>query len=332
LYKKIKNVSVPDRKNIGGQMWVRKNSQKVQPGSLALSGIFDTYNNLPLYNELTGNGITQINVFYDTLFIQTTGVILFEKINYDYESDYIFSLEDNAKYLSLALPTEKTLNRELQNAISIVPTVYNYAKAGETWFLKNTKEVFLSVCGLSGSCLRPELYRYNIGNLNFERLFPRENTDKCLIQGLSSLGIVSIEPPLLTFNETKKLFKITVLGKNNIDQDILIDIDLYYYEELVLDQITIFTPVNKNVIIDPPAILHPLDITQSVLSALNFQLTAINTPATYQGINLPPWCTITETGRFIGNIPQPGTFYLPFIVRNNIGPTYYSLILNAVTQ
>jgi hypothetical protein len=331
LYKKIKNVSPPTRKTTGGEIWIRKNSQKVFPGYIGLSGIYDTYDNLPLYHELTGNGITNINTFFDTLFIQTSGVVIFEKIIYEYANDAIFSLEDDARYLSLALPTQKNLFRELENSIAVISTEYVYAKAGETWFFEDKKEVFLSVCGLSGGCIRPEIYRYNLLNLNFEKVFPKQDKDSCLIQDLSSLSLSFIEAPLFTYNKTKKQFTMTVLGRDINKQDTILNFFFNDYVDLNLSDISVYTSVKKDTLLVPPVIPHSLNIAQSFLSGLNFQLSAENEPIKFEGINLPEWCTLTRTGQFIGTVPEPNTYYLPFIVSNTVGPTYYTLTLDALS-
>ena len=62
---------------------MRDNAQRVRPAYLSLSAVLDTYTNTNLINELTGtNGIKKIDVFFDTLFIQTTGSVIFEKLNF----------------------------------------------------------------------------------------------------------------------------------------------------------------------------------------------------------------------------------------------------------
>jgi hypothetical protein len=123
---------------------------------------------------------------------------------------------------------------------------------------------------------------------------------------------------------------MTVLGRDNNNQDTILNFYFYDYETVVLSDITVYTSVKKDITLVPPVVPHQLNITQSFLSALNFQLTAENTPTKFEGINLPNWCTLTQTGQFLGVIPEPNIYYLPFIVSNEVGPTYYTLTLNAL--
>jgi hypothetical protein len=169
LYKDIKNVNLYEQKYVPGMLWVRKNSQKVQPAYIALSGIFDTYKKLPLYTELTGSGILKIDVFFDTLYIETTGVVIFEKINYDYNTDTIYSFVDSSHVLSLPLPVQTTLNREFNNTLT--PGL-STAKVGETWFLPEQKIVLLSVCELSAGNLIPTIYELDIAKVTLSKVFP----------------------------------------------------------------------------------------------------------------------------------------------------------------
>lgn len=168
LYKDIKGKDYYEQKNIPGTLWVRKNSQRVEPAFIALNGVFDTYKSLSLYNELTGNGILKIEVFFDTLYIETTGVVLFEKLNYDYEKDYIFSFVDSTRVISLPLPVQPTLTREF-NSTSLSNQT---AIVGETWFLPEQKTVLVSICELSGGFGLPTLYELDIVKETLMKVFP----------------------------------------------------------------------------------------------------------------------------------------------------------------
>ena len=90
VYKDLKNVPYSERINTPGEIWVRKNSQFVSPGAVALSAVFDTYKGTTIINDLTGSyvlnyitdlsglNIKKIDLFFDTLMIETPGVLLFE--------------------------------------------------------------------------------------------------------------------------------------------------------------------------------------------------------------------------------------------------------------
>lgn len=142
LYKDIKNIPSYNRKLFGGTLWTRTNKQKVAPSYLSLSRVFDTYKSTSLYSELTGFGIRKIDVFFDTLYIQTSGAILFEKINYDFDNDTIFSTPDDARFISLAQPVTPNLQREF-NDINL--SEFKFASVGDTWFLPELKKVLINI-------------------------------------------------------------------------------------------------------------------------------------------------------------------------------------------
>jgi hypothetical protein len=141
LYKNLSDVKSKDRKNIYGTLWIRNNNQNVLPAVAGLNKVFDTYIGTNLYNELTDFGIRKIDMFFDTLFIQTSSALIFEKIKYDYEKNLIFSTINDARYISLAYPITTNLNRELNSTDF---TDYTFGVFGDTWFLPDRKKVLIN--------------------------------------------------------------------------------------------------------------------------------------------------------------------------------------------
>lgn len=329
LYKSLSSVQPKDRKNTTGNIWVRKNSQKTEPAFLALSGVFDTYKNISLYNELTGNGIKQIDVFFDTLYIQTTGAIIFERLIYEFETDKILSLADEFRSISLALPVTPSLSREI-SGVSL--SSYTFAKAGETWFLPERKNVIQSVCGLSGMLIIPELYKYNLNSLILEKVFPIEQEDVITIRALSSLNLQDIKSPLLTHNSLKKEYTIIVQGIDQNSLDVIIEIIINDYPILKLKNITVYNTTTASVQqqLLPPVINQSLVSTLSFVTPLSVDINIQNGPATFIGTSLPSWALLTTTGTLTGIIPSPGIYNLPFVVNNSIGPAYYTYTVNAL--
>jgi len=169
LLKDTKNVMLYEQKDITGELWVQKTSRVVQPARIALEQVFDTYKGLSIYSELTGNGIKKIDVFFDTLYIETTGAVLLEKINYNYEEDIVYSFVDSSHAISLLYPVTIGLKREYA-----FPglTGICVAQVGDTWFLPEQKIMLLSVCELSANVLTPHLFELDIANEKFSKVFP----------------------------------------------------------------------------------------------------------------------------------------------------------------
>lgn len=330
LYKDLDSVSVYDRKNTNGEIWVRKNSQLVLPAYEGLKNVFDTYTNTNLINELTGVGVKKIDIFFDTLLVETSGTVIFEKINYDYNNDNIFSVADESRYLSLAMPVSTSLTKEFINTNL---SAFNFAKAGETWFFPNEKLVTQSICGLSGFIITPELYQLDLSNQNLKKIFPETQDDINTVQSLSSLNLVTIEPPVLSYNNLRKEYLLTLLGKNIGNKNVIIEFKIKNLIPVILDTVTVYNPTPATVQLNPPVINQTLNVTLNIstieyIDALNFQVIAENGPVTFEKVSGPNWVGLTPDGLFFGTPPLQTTKYnVLFKVSNSAGPAYYSLII-----
>lgn len=330
LYKNIKNVDPVDRKYVTGEIWTRKNSQYTSPASVSLTGVFDTYANTSIIDELTGTGVRKIDMFFDTLFVETSGAIIFEKIIYDYETDNIFSLADDSRFLSLAIPVTISNSRELTGSMDN----YNFAKAGETWFLPERKATITSVCGLVGGVLTPELYQLDLNSQIIKKIFPVVDEDKETLQKLADLNLVYIDPPTLSHNSLKKEYLLVILGKDETNKDVIIELKIKDLPVVVLDEITVYTPVERTAVSTPPVIYQNLTVdietdAFTIANALNFQCIAENTPAEYSISSGPDWIFLTKNGLFYGTPPPvSGKYYTTFTVTNAAGPVYYTLTVN----
>lgn len=323
LYKNIKGVEPFSRRFIGGDLWTRKNSQIVSSASISLTGIFDTYTNTHLQNELYNGGIRKIDMFFNTLYVETSGTVLFEKVIYDYDNDYIYSITDDTRYLSLAIPVSASLQREItKESLS----EYTFAKVGDTWFMPQEKIVYVSVCGLSGNILTPELYKLDLLSREFFKVFPNNN-EKITINELSSLQLQTIDPPVLTYNSSKKQFLFTILGNNNNNKNNIIEFYIKNTPVPNLKDIIVYGPttVYSNL---PPAITTNLLVQAVSGTTTTYQINANNNPLSYTLTNSYNWLKLNNSGLFTFTPPTTGIFYIPFYVSNSVGPTYNSLTIN----
>jgi hypothetical protein len=323
LYKNTKDLNTYDSKNIPGEIWVRKNSQFVSSAKTALSGVFDTYQNLSFHNQLISRGINKIDMFFDTLYIETSGLILLEDLDYNFDTDTIFSISDNARYLSLAVPVTATLKREINNTSE----QFIYAKAGETWFFPQEKNIIISVCSLSGDNLQPMLYRFNIVTKDFIKIFPN-NLDQIIVNSLSSLKLQTIDSPVLAYNSLNKEFVMSVLGKDDTNKDNLVEFTIANLPDSYLKNINVYTPSKTIYTNNPPAIPNNLNINAALNQTFNYQITASNYPTSFTLLTSIDWLTLTNTGNIFITATSIGEHSIPFYVSNNIGPTYYSLYVN----
>jgi hypothetical protein len=338
LYKNIKDVSPIYRKDVPGQIWTRNNLQFVSPATTSLSSIFSIYANTSIVKDLTGGNVSKIDTFFDILYIETSGCAIFDKVNYDYNTGVISSTPDFSTGLSLAIPVTASLVREFSN---IDLTNYTYATMGDTWFFPIKNIVIMSVCGLFNNILTPELYQYDIKTYNISKIFPLTQTDVSTFNSLSSLNLISIDTPTLSYNNLTSQYLLTIFGKDNNNNDRLIETVIDDLDTPVIDAITVYTTDNVVTIVDPPAITQPLTVTLSANTPFNYNFIPNVPNSKFEAYSTPSWITFTKiarayntfNGRFYGITPSlTGTYYSPFYIANNIGSTYYTLTINVTSS
>jgi hypothetical protein len=343
LYKDVNNTSPYERRFIPGEIWVRKNTQFVSPGKEALSAVFDTYTALNLYNQLTGVGVTKIDMFFDTLYVETTSAIILEDLDYNFDTSNISSITDNARFISLAIPVSANLIREIQDGGDV--TNYNiftidgsfmvaisgeelvqiastdFAKPGDTWFLPEEKAVIISTCyQLSSLGLYPELYKLNLVTRDFQKIFPNNQDVTTLRTVLSTY--TTFDPPVLSYDKTKNEFLLTLLAGNTD----IIEFTVLNIPDSPLKNITVYTSTNENIKI-PPSVTSSLSLTATTSVTFSYTVSASNNPISYAVTDSTtyPWISANNSGIFTGTPTVSGNFYIPFVIINSVGPTYYSL-------
>lgn len=322
LYKQYNNVTYFGQKNTYGEIWVRNNSQIVLPGYAALSSMFDTYANSQIISELTGNKVKKIDVFYDTLFIETSGILFLEKINYDYDSGQIFSLTDDAKFISLMTPVTTNITRELYGGVN-----NNYATTGDTWFDPTKKIVLFSVVELSQYNLKPLLFEYDLSTKILRKVFPIIQRDNYRINQLISLSALSVNEPTLSYNRVKKqfIYSIPVNTINNTTQIVELTLKDNNYN---LHTQCIYEPKEELL---PPIITHSLLYTLTSNQIFSIQISSTPYNSVYTSTSLPDWMNLNTFGLFTGTVPVDiATYYIPFAVTSNNGTTYFNLTLNVI--
>jgi hypothetical protein len=228
LFKDLTDVTVPNRKYIPGNIWVKSNNDVVSPAYVALSSVYSLYKSIFLYDQIIDSGVTKIDTFFDTLYVETSGAIFFNKLTYDYNTNVIGTNFDNARCLSLAIPVRPTLQRELTSGSynNFVNTYNKFAVAGDTWFFPERKKVLLSVCSLVGGAVIPELYSYDIIDSSLKRVFPTAQDDITSLVQLRRCGIINVNKPVLSYDDITRTYLITTLCTDNENNYFIIEVTL----------------------------------------------------------------------------------------------------------
>ena len=243
LYKTITNPrSLYDSTTATGLLWVKTIDNTINLAPSALNLIYNAYkNNTTVYSQLTSNNIINFEVFFDTLVIQLSSSVLYEKITFNYDKYIIEQSLQNFQALNIGYTNSNALSTQTLNSIYGTPnsgltgTVTYY---GGNWY--NGNEKFITICTLLSTTLSgtstsiinssglssfivPVLYRLDLNNPQERvRIYPTNDTNFTeyiypLSSGpLSALihspRIEYIEAPVFCYNEDTKLYSTTFIA------------------------------------------------------------------------------------------------------------------------
>jgi hypothetical protein len=333
LFKTIDpNDNIYHRTQDAGQLWVKTNEQIVNPSSTVLSAAFAPFKtiNSTIYNELTGDGITNVDCFFDTLMIQTSGIVLYSKIRYNYESSNIEALIDNTRFKILTATNDVNIT------------------AGQTWFFQTEKKVYSLFTTVSSNQLIPELYELNLVNNTFIKQFPYNSTQQsALISSLSGLDVDNVDVGLLTYCKQTKQFLLSLPGKLTNGEQFLVDIILNDREDIEIDSITIYVdtkhpaiPFTKKVTITndyfydyvPFEVNSTSTIVVPTRDVVTISVSAINDPTYFEVINFTSNVTAANDGTFTSYFENPGLYQVNYKTGNSAGYNMGCLTLSAVNR
>ena len=326
LFKQLSGISLVDRKTTPGEIWVRTNDQVTQVGTTTLSSIFAVVDS-SFYSELAGS-VYEIDCFADVLMVHTPSVLLFAKINFDYETNQITTIFDNA--------------RGFFNTNSSIGYLDSNTKFEQTWFFPQQKQLIVLITELQGSSFIPRLYKLDIDTMDFSLIFPTAGED--LTNIANTLSQVSISPTqdligALTHNNTLQKYVVTYSGMDTSvnSQPVLINFEISNWDAPRLQSIDIYKDLTSQRKITPPLILdvdNTLVFTNStpyrVYVGVAFSITLPVIGGTSYAITNDPTGQVSvnpTTGVFSGTITTTGIHQINFAVSNNIGTSYYSLTL-----
>lgn len=333
LFKAISSdADIYHRTQVGGQLWVRTNDQIVKPAYVALSAVFDPFKtiNASIYQQLTGEGITYADCFFDTLVLQTSSAAIYSKLSYNYDDAIIEASIDNTRF-------------KLLTSTDLVET-----KAGQTWFFPTEKSVFNVFTTISANQLIPELFELDLVNNTFIKQFPYSPQQQAsVISSLSSLSVQSVDIGLLTYSKQTQQFLISIPGKLTNGEQFLIDIILNDREQLDIESITIYAdtrhpaiPFAKKITVTNDYFYDevPFEVptTSTIIvptrDTVIVSISAINDPTYFEIIGFESNITTTNDGTFSIFFEKTGLYHVNYKVGNVFGYNMSCLTLSAVDR
>ena len=214
------NVDIYKKRNIvTGDWYVRSgNNTIIAPVSSALSANFNRYPDA-VKNELN-NSVLNFDIVYDTLIIETPNYQVIEKIIYDF---------DNGIFISSYVPIIY-ISRGSQ---------YSLEKFGNFWFNEFYKNVLLfkttlypSVSSGFNKVIYPEVYKFDLSNYGFKRIYPQGDTDLTRFSMVSYLSSYfslqtpasglnyifnpeNYDKPVVTYNQVPDVYNVSIKVYDN---------------------------------------------------------------------------------------------------------------------
>lgn len=219
LVKDSYNPSINVRKAATGNIYIRDQNGKVD----LIENVISLNNlNSSVKNDII-SGAQLLDIWDDIIFIKTPNYLVIEKINFDYEENSI-EFEPN-KSVSLTIPVS--------------------TKYVDTWNFDN-KNILISLLNVNSATniISGIFYNYDINNLILNR-YVIEDTDS-LIGQTSAYGFISIDSPVLTYNNDKRKFSVTFFANTTatVANRHFVQYDYIYTDKFIVDNIDIIIPVD----------------------------------------------------------------------------------------
>lgn len=216
-----------------GQLWVKTVNSTISIGPSALNLIYNNYKNIStIYNQLTSNNITNFEVFFDTLVIQLSSTVLYEKITFNYDDYTIEKSLQNFLPINIGNTTSTALSSQVFNTYIGTPASNAVTYYGGNWYNANEKYItvstllsttFVPLTGGRSSLIMPVLYKLDLNNpQERQRIYPTNETlSASYLEYVYPLNKVTyMESPVFCYNEDTKLYLNTFIAFFNTAQQV----------------------------------------------------------------------------------------------------------------
>jgi len=209
--KNVNRASLYYMRNIEhGDLYIRNaDSTIIEPASAALSALFIKYPT-NIRNELYNN-IINIDVYYDTIQIETDNYLVFDTIKYDYTTNSIIGSEKAYTVLYRGIHTE----------LEKISNVWFDESLNRLFYCKTT--LFREFSASNDKAIYPEIYTIDLATRQIVQIYPPKVKESLIFNDVNQfslynkiieLNIVRVEKPVLSYSTETGLFTITYLGKD----------------------------------------------------------------------------------------------------------------------
>lgn len=293
-----------------GTIWVRTPQHNVKTTTEVLTGVFDKYKTQDFYPSLI-SGVTDFDIFVDTLYIELSSVVLFEKVFYNEVTDTIYNNASDACTVTLT-PFSYNIN----NIINIKPT----NKISKPWYLSDDKKILLIHCELTTVLQAVHFIEYDLHTATIRTIFTVND-----FKNISNYKDIStITKLILNYDSVQNNIVAVIYGKTESKRSALLTLSVSYILPQLKNSVFLIDSVARKQQVN---LVTPLHYTTTQNSSLSVEVN-INTSNTF---------TLSSQGNNKGNTiifnsaDELGVNYIPFTITVDTGDVIYNtLTINVI--
>lgn len=218
-----------------GELWTRNLKNNVDSANNSLSSIFYKYQsiNSTFFSELTSNRICKLDVFYDSLFLETETGFIFEKTFTD--NNFTIRPFNQINQFNLNLNTRS-----------------------DYWFDEQKNKIYFTQLGFFGDPVKAQGEKYFVFVLFFREFNCTTGLTETLLEQEIKVAYTSasnwkdsdfsMETPKLTYNKDTRTFNVSFIIRNTIKDFGILSINILDINDIRISEISGFLPFMK---IDP---------------------------------------------------------------------------------
>ena len=186
-----------------GELWARDKRGYVTPGSVLLSGVYESlyFVSPQVSAEIVNNQIKDIDLWFDTLMIETSSNVIIQKLNFNYDTGEIHSIVNTVRVIDLS-----------------------GGKFGGVWFFDEEKSVTLTTLISSRTqpgVVYPQIYSLELDTTDLVKEFDGYNVSQ--MNQISTVGLTSVEDPVFTYNNITKTYNMSFIGHTPLYNSIVVN-------------------------------------------------------------------------------------------------------------
>jgi hypothetical protein len=198
--------------NYGDFYYRNSNTSLVAPVSTALSGIFIKYS-ADVQSEVYAKTIN-FDVYYDILQIETENYVIFDKIEFNYESNLPRTSSNN----------ELVVKRGAEKEFDKISTVWFNEAENNLVFAKTN--LFYQNSASNFKIIYPVIYSLDLDSLNLIQIYPPKPVNSLTINDLLefslsgtavNINIISVDKPIMSYSNESGLYSLTYLARDASD-------------------------------------------------------------------------------------------------------------------